>query len=80
MDLPVKLVELQKHADVDGKKLTWDLQVNASAPEQFLRNILYEGTNEITLPLQKILLHWAPYLHQPPHPKNYTESVHHINH
>jgi hypothetical protein len=31
MDLPVKLVELQKHADVDGKKLTWDLQVNASA-------------------------------------------------
>ena len=31
MDLPVKLVELLKHADVDGKKLTWDLQVNASA-------------------------------------------------
>ena len=31
MDLPVELVELLKHAGVDGKKLTWDLQVNASA-------------------------------------------------
>jgi len=30
MDLPVELVELLKHAGVDGKKLTWDLQVNAS--------------------------------------------------
>ena len=31
MDLPVELIELLKHAAVDGKKLTWDLQVNASA-------------------------------------------------
>ena len=31
MDLPVELVRLLKHAGVDGKKLTWDLQVNASA-------------------------------------------------
>ena len=31
MDLPVELVELLKHAGVDGKKLTWDLQVNATA-------------------------------------------------
>ena len=30
-ELPVELVELLKHAGVDGKKLTWDLQVNASA-------------------------------------------------
>ena len=30
MDLPVELVGLLKHAGVDGKKLTWDLQVNAS--------------------------------------------------
>ena len=31
MDLPVELVGLLKHAGVDGKQLTWDLQVNASA-------------------------------------------------
>jgi len=31
MDLPVKLVELLKHTDVDGKKLAWNLQVNTSA-------------------------------------------------
>ena len=31
MDLPVELVELLKHAGVDGKKLTWNLHVNASA-------------------------------------------------
>jgi len=31
MDLPVKLVELLKHADVEGNTLTWNLQVNASA-------------------------------------------------
>jgi hypothetical protein len=31
MNLPVKLVELLKHGDVEGKKLTWNLQVNASA-------------------------------------------------
>jgi len=31
MDLPVELVGLLKHAGVDGKKLTWDLQVNSSA-------------------------------------------------
>jgi hypothetical protein len=30
MDLPVELVGLLKHAGVDGEKLTWDLQVNAS--------------------------------------------------
>jgi hypothetical protein len=30
MDLSVKLVELLKHGDVEGKKLTWNLQVNAS--------------------------------------------------
>jgi hypothetical protein len=28
MDLPVELVGLLKHAGVDGKKSTWDLQVN----------------------------------------------------
>jgi hypothetical protein len=31
MDLPVELVGLLKHAGIDGKKLTWDLQVNSSA-------------------------------------------------
>jgi hypothetical protein len=31
MDLPVELVGLLKHAGVDGKKFTWDLQTNASA-------------------------------------------------
>jgi hypothetical protein len=31
MDLPVELVEHLKHAGVDGKKLTWNLQVNTSA-------------------------------------------------
>ena len=31
MDLPFELVGLLKHAGVDGKKLIWDLQVNASA-------------------------------------------------
>ena len=31
MDLPVKLVELLKHTDVEGKQLAWNLQVNASA-------------------------------------------------
>ena len=31
MDFPVELVELLKHADIEGKKLTWNLQVNASA-------------------------------------------------
>jgi len=34
MDLhfvPVELVELLKHADVEGKKLTWNLQVNVIA-------------------------------------------------
>jgi hypothetical protein len=28
MELPVELVGLLKHAGIDGKKLTWDLQVN----------------------------------------------------
>ena len=31
MDLPAELVKLRKHANVEGKKLTWNLQVNASA-------------------------------------------------
>ena len=31
MDFPVELVELLKHADVEGKKITWSLHVNASA-------------------------------------------------
>ena len=31
MDLPVELVGLLKHAEIDGKKLTWDLQVNSNA-------------------------------------------------
>ena len=31
MDLPVELVQLLKHAGIDGKKLTWDLQVNSNA-------------------------------------------------
>ena len=31
MDLSVKLLELLKHGDVEGKKLTCNLQVNASA-------------------------------------------------
>jgi hypothetical protein len=31
MDLPVELVGLLKHAGIDGKTLTWDLQVNSSA-------------------------------------------------
>jgi hypothetical protein len=31
MDLPVELVQLLKHTGIDGKKLTWDLQVNSNA-------------------------------------------------
>jgi N-acetylmuramoyl-L-alanine amidase CwlA len=31
MDLPVEAVELLKHADVEGKELNWNLQVNANA-------------------------------------------------
>ena len=31
MDLPVKLVELLKHTNVEGNKLAWNLPVNASA-------------------------------------------------
>ena len=31
MDFLDELVELLKHADIEGKKLTWNLQVNASA-------------------------------------------------
>jgi hypothetical protein len=30
IDLPVELVGLLKHAGKDGKKITWDLQVNSS--------------------------------------------------
>ena len=31
MEFLDELVELLKHADIKGKKLTWNLQVNASA-------------------------------------------------
>ena len=31
MDLPVELVQLLKHAGINGQKLTWDLQVNSNA-------------------------------------------------
>jgi hypothetical protein len=31
MDLPVELVELLKHADIEGTKITWNLPLNASA-------------------------------------------------
>jgi len=31
MELPVELVRLLEHARIDGKKLTWDLQVNSNA-------------------------------------------------
>jgi hypothetical protein len=31
MDLPVELVQLLQHAGIEGQKLTWDLQVNATA-------------------------------------------------
>ena len=31
LDLPVELVGLLKHAGIDGKILTWDLQVNSNA-------------------------------------------------
>ena len=30
MDFHAELVELLKYADVEGKKLTWNIQVNAS--------------------------------------------------
>jgi hypothetical protein len=44
MDLPVELVRLLKHAGVDGKKLTWDLQVNASAVSVKLEPLLKKNT------------------------------------
>ena len=57
MDLPVKLVGLLKHAGTDGKKLTWDLQVNSSA---VLVKVMWikvvkpvEKTGEITSRAQK---------------------------
>ena len=31
MDLPVELVQLLKQAEIEGQKLTWDLQVNSTA-------------------------------------------------
>jgi hypothetical protein len=31
MDLPVELVQLLKHAGIEGQELTWDLQVNSNA-------------------------------------------------
>ena len=57
MDLPVKLVGLLKHAGTDGKKLTWDLQVNSSAVLVKLMWIKavkpVEKTGEITSRAQK---------------------------
>ena len=57
MDLPVELVGLLKHAEVDGKKLTWDLQVNSSAVSIKLMWIKaakpVEKTGEITSRAQK---------------------------
>jgi hypothetical protein len=40
MDLPVELVGLLKHAGIDGKKLTWDLQVD-SIKSRSEYNLLY---------------------------------------
>ena len=57
MDLPVELVGLLKHAGVDGKKLTWDLQVNSSAISVKLMWIKaekpVEKTGQVTSQAQK---------------------------
>jgi response regulator of citrate/malate metabolism len=57
MDLPVELVGLLKHIGIDGKKLTWDLQVNSSAASVKLMWIKaakpVEKTGEITNRVQK---------------------------
>jgi response regulator of citrate/malate metabolism len=57
MDLPVELVGLLKHIGIDGKKLTWDLQVNSSAVSVKLMWIKaakpVEKTGEITNRVQK---------------------------
>ena len=57
MDLPIELVGLLKHAGVDGKKLSWDLQVNSSAISIKLMWIKaakpVEKTGEITSRAQK---------------------------
>jgi hypothetical protein len=55
MDLPVELVQLLKHAGIDGQKLTWDLQVNSNAVSVKLMWIKaakpIEKTGEITTKL-----------------------------
>ena len=57
MDLPVELVGLLKHAGIDGKKLTWDLQVNSSAISVKLMWIKakkpVEKTGQVTSQAQK---------------------------
>ena len=57
MDLPVELVELLKHAGIDGKILTWDLQVNSNAVSVKLMLIKagkpIEKTGETTSQAQK---------------------------
>jgi len=57
MDLPVELVELLKHVGVDGKKLTWDLQVNSNAVSVKLMWIKaekpVEKTGQVTSQAQK---------------------------
>ena len=44
MDLPVELVELLKHTDLEGTKSTWNLPVNASAVTVKLTWITAEKT------------------------------------
>jgi hypothetical protein len=57
MDLPVELVGLLKHAGIDGGKLTWNLQVNASAISVKLMWIKAENpvekTGQVTSQVQK---------------------------
>jgi hypothetical protein len=56
MDLPVELVGLLKHAGVDGKKLTWDLQVNASTVSVKLIWIKAENLKKFVGPVNQNLL------------------------
>jgi hypothetical protein len=55
MDLPVELVGLLNHSGINGKKLTWDLQVNSNAVSVKLMWIKaakpIEKTGEITTKL-----------------------------
>jgi hypothetical protein len=57
MDLPVELVGLLNHSGINGKKLTWDLQVNSNAVSVKLMWIKaakpVEKTGEITSRAQK---------------------------